>query len=172
MNLASVSAAVITAAVAVVLAVLSQISTWTLEHRNRVYERRRAALLDLQAAALTVRIALRDLGPALVAAAESAPRGPEVAVAEDPHATAARSDAEALLAMYLARVESARVRDGAVAWHRAARFSFLGGDDDVTARDEEAAWAQLNALVGTELSVPGWWQSRRAAARQRRRNRA
>ncbi len=170
MNLASVSAAVITASVAVFVAVVAQVSTWTLEHHNRVYERRRAALLDLQAAALAVRTALRDLGPELIAAVETAPRGPEVAVAEDPRSTAARSDAEALLAMYLARVESPPVRATVRDWHQAARFSFLGGDDDVTARDEEAGWALMNDLIGTELTVPGWWGSRRAA-RERRRGR-
>lgn len=169
MNLSSVTAAVITASVAVLVAVVSQLSTWTMEHRHRVYERRRAALLDLQAAALTVRAALRDLGPELLEAAETAPRGAQVAVTEDPRFAAARSDAEALLAVYLARVESARVAEAVAGWHRAARFSFLGGDDDVTARDEEAAWTGMNELIGTELTVPGWWQSRRASARARRR---
>jgi len=162
-----VVAAVITASVAVVVAVLSQLSTWTLEHHHRMYERRRAALLDVQDAALQVRGRLRDLGPAVLLAVERAEPAQQVEVDEDARVSAARSDAEALLEVRLARLESAEVREDVRAWQRAARFSFLGGDD-VTTADEEAAWAAMNASVAEALTVPGWWASRQPHWRRSR----
>lgn len=160
MGQTSVTAAVITASVAVVLAVVAQLSTWALEHRNRVYERRRAALLDLQDAALAVRVALRRLNAALRTNATEVPVGSEVDLPDDPRATAAHVDAEALLALHLARVESPAVVTAALSWHEAARSSFLGGAD-VSAAETQAAWVRLNKLIGEELTVPGWWRRRR-----------
>jgi hypothetical protein len=170
----AVVAAVITASVAVIAAILSQVSTWTLEHHHRVYERRRSALLDVQDAALQVRGRLRDLGPAVLGAVERTEPAQQVEVHEDVRVSTARSDAEALLEVRLARVESGAVRDAVRAWQRAARFSFLGGDDDVTTADEEAAWASMNATVGDALTVPGWWATRLQGWRRRpvRRGRA
>jgi len=163
-----VLAAVITASVAVLVAVVTQISTWQLEHRHRVYERRRSELLDVQDAALQVRGRLRDLGPTMRLAVEPTPEtGEAVVVVEDPHAAAARSDAEALLEVRLARVEAERVRTAVRHWQQSARFSFLGGDDDVTGADEERAWALMNQVVGEELTVPGWWGRRVLGARDR-----
>ncbi len=166
-------AAVVTASVAVLVAVLSQVSTWTLEHHHRVYERRRSALLDVQDAALQVRGRLRDLGPAVLVAVERTEPAQQVEVDEDVRVSTARSDAEALLEMRLARVESTTVREAVRGWQRAARFSFLGGDD-VTTADEEAAWASMNTTVADALTVPGWWATRVQAWRRRpvRRSRA
>jgi len=164
-------AAVITAAVAVVVVVIGQVSTWTLEHRNRVYERRRAALIDVQNAALGVRAALRRLAPGITTAAETAQGGTEIDVREDPELSLARGDADALLEVHLARVESSEVRRLVREWHTAARYSFLG-TDDVTDRDEEVAWARMNSEIGGALAVPGWWRTRLDAVRRRRRRRA
>jgi hypothetical protein len=163
----AVVAAVLTASVAVLAAVLSQVSTWTLEHHHRVYERRRSALLDVQDAALQVRGRLRDLGPAVRVAVERTEPAQQVEVDEDVRVSTARSDAEALLEVRLARVESGTVRDAVRSWQRAARFSFLGGDDDVTTADEELAWASMNATVGDALMVPGWWTTRLQSWRRR-----
>ncbi len=170
----AVVAAVVTASVAVLVAVLSQVSTWTLEHHHRVYERRRSALLDVQDAALQVRGRLRDLGPAVLVAVERTEPALQVEVDEDIRVSAARSDAEALLEVRLARVESTTVREAVRAWQRAARFSFLGGDDADTPADAEAAWASMNATVGDALTVPGWWATRVQTWRRRpvRRSRA
>ena len=69
--------------------------------------------------------------------------------------------------------ESTTVREAVRGWQRAARFSFLGGDD-VTTADEEAAWASMNTTVADALTVPGWWATRVQAWRRRpvRRSRA
>lgn len=165
---ASLTAAVITASVAVFVAVVAQISTWSLEHRNRVYERRRAALLDLQDAALAVRSSLLILGQELRTAATESPLGSDVSLPEDPRAARARADADALLSVRQARVESAAVQVALERWHQAARLAGFGAGDDVTAVDVEAAWADMNDLIGEELSVPGWWQRRRRRARSAR----
>lgn len=165
MTTASLTAAVITASVAVLIAVVAQVSTWTLEHRNRVYERRRASLLDLQDAALAVRSTLLALGRELRATAADLSPGPDLATGEDPRVAVARSDADALLALRLARVESPAVREAVRRWHEAARFAAIGGGDDVTPNDLEAAWMDMNELIGEELTVPGWWRRRRRSDR-------
>lgn len=160
MNQTSLAVAVITASVAVVVAIAAQVSTWSLEHRNRVYERRRTALHDLQDAALAVRRSLRRLDTTLEVTTHESPYGVEVDAVDDPRAAAAYADADALLSLHLARVESHQVVASVLAWREAARSSFLGGDE-VTASETEAAWGAMNRLIGEELRVPGWWQRRR-----------
>lgn len=172
MGQGAVVAAVITACVAVVVAVVAQVSMWTLEHHNRTYERRRSALLDMQDTALKVRTELRTLGPKLRNAVEATELSETVVVPEDQAASAARADAEALLGMYLARVESGAVETSVRAWWAKARISFISlGDDDVTVRDEQLAWADMNEVVGHALTVPGWWRTRIDNVRARRRRR-
>ena len=158
---ASLTVAVITASVAVLVAVLAQISTWSLEHRNRVYERRRAALHDVQDAALAVRSSLRLIAAAVRDRTAEVPPGGEVAPTEDPRITAAREDAAAVLALRLARVESMPVRESVRRWHEMARYSFLG-DDAASDPDTEVAWNAMNELIGEQLTVPGWWRRRTA----------
>lgn len=157
MTQGAVTAAVITASVAVVIAVLAQVSTWYLEHRNRVYERRRAALLDVQDAALQVRQALRRLAASVQDQAIGEPTAVLTPV-ESPRAEAEREDAEALLALRVARVDSLAVRAAVETWQETARYWFLDEDGREAAG---RAWNAMNELMGWELSVPGWWQRRR-----------
>lgn len=158
MGQASVTAAVITASVAVLVAVIAQVSTWTLEHRHRVYERRRAALLDVQDAAVHVRSALRRLAASLESRATQATSADALAPPQDAGTGAEVEDAAALLALRLARVESVAVRAAVNAWHDLARYSsFL---EEASRPDAQVAWNAMNQLIAGELTVPGWWRRR------------
>lgn len=146
----AVVAAVITAAAAVVAVVVAQLLTARRERRARSHERERAALLDLQDAALLVRSALRATGTAIATAAPAGPASTHVVVVTPPDLEAAQSDADGRLDVRLARVGSGEVVAATRHWQRCARFAFLG-DEDVTTRDELEAWAALQEAVAVVL---------------------
>jgi len=149
---ASLYTAVITAAVAVVLAVAGQVETARRDRLGRRYERRRDALLDVQDAALEVRRALREYGTALRAAVEgthgpldlSAPRADDRAY----------SDARARLEVRTVRLDD-DPRGRAVAealrdWSTTSQEHFLSSTEVPTAT-EQSAWQDLNEAVAEAL---------------------
>lgn len=148
---APVYAAVITASAAVLAVVLGQVFTAARERATRAYERQRAALVDVQDAALVVRSALRASGAAIVAAARATEPSQHLVVRSRPEVDAARADADARLDVRLARVGSVSVRSAVREWQQQARFAFLG-DEDVTERDEQVAWSVMNAKVARALA--------------------
>lgn len=156
----AVLGAVITASAAVVAVVVAQLATASRERRQRAYAREREALLDVQDAALVVRSALRAAGTAIEEAARAATPSAHVVVVAPAEQEAAQSEAEGRLDVRLARVSTRQVVDAVRAWQLSARYAFLG-DEEVTTRDEQDAWAALNLAVATALDDRGWRERRR-----------
>ncbi len=152
--------AVITASAAVLGVVLAQLATAARERRHRAYARERQALLDVQDAALLVRSALRAAGRALEEAARAAARSTHVVVAAPAEQEEAQAEAEGRLDVRLARVATTEVVAAVRSWQLSARYAFLG-DEDVTTRDEQAAWSALNRSVAAALDDRAWWERRR-----------
>jgi hypothetical protein len=154
----AVLAAVITASVAVVLAVGAQVQTWRRDKGARAYERRRAALLDLQDAALELRRELRLYGAALRtavgAAQEQAPGEGGRLVAPDVE-DAAVADVTGVLEVRRSRLEntplSAAAGNRLDTWNSAATEHFLS-PGDVTAGAEQDAWWAFNEAVAAALA--------------------
>jgi hypothetical protein len=144
----SVVAAVITAAVAVVVAVITQLETWRRDRAVRRYELQRGALMDVQDAALQLRGRLRDYGQELRQAVDELPQGNIVAPTVQPRVNGAAADAEALLEVRLVRVDNPRVVESVASWRAAASEHFIS-QEDVTADEEKTAWSRLNAEVGS-----------------------
>jgi len=149
---ASLYAAVIAAAVAVVLAVAGQVETGRRDRIGRRYERRRDALLEVQDAALEVRRTLRDYGAALREAVErtqgpldlSAPRSDDREY----------SDARARLEVRTVRLDDDE-RGRAVAealreWSTTSQEHFLSSNEVPTAT-EQVAWRDFNEAVAVAL---------------------
>lgn len=129
--------AVVAAATAVVVALFTQFVTWRRERTERVYERRRAALLDAQDAALALELRLGEFSRA----AERAPgRPPSAALRE---AEAAISDGLAMLEVRLARVEDASVVQAVTEWRQRASLHAISAEE-VRAEVERALWTAMN----------------------------
>ena len=145
-------AAVITASVAVLVAVIGQFETWRRERAARRYERRRRALLDVQDAALALRSALRAYGPA-VHTALAATRLENGRVAPDPDARRV-SEAEGLLEVTQVRLDDdtygQAVAESLHAWRQTAAEHFLT-PREVPATEEQAAWTELHEAVAQAL---------------------
>jgi hypothetical protein len=149
--------AVITAAVAVVVAVLNQFEINRRERNARTADRRRRALEDLQDAALRLRGALRDYGAAVRTAAATTPPG-ELSSSDttfdarvDPETTKSRDDAAGALVVYAVRIEDQGVVDALEAWRASASVRFLSVQE-ITASEEEASWQRLHAAIGNALT--------------------
>lgn len=149
---APVVAAVITAAIAVVVAVVGQVETARRDRAGRTYERRRSALLDVQDAALAVRRLLREYGLALRAAVEQL-RGPldrSAPRADDRD----YADAQGTLEVRSVRLDD-DVRGAAVAaalqrWTVLSQEHFLSAGE-VPAAQEQQAWLAFNHAVARAL---------------------
>ena len=139
----SLTSALIAAAVALIVALLSQVAGAARERASRRYDRRRAALLDAQDAALQLRQHLRDYGQLV----RAHPGQPSVAVsAAEQHFDDSRSQ----LAVALSRVEDRRVVTAVEQWRSAASVSFISVLD-VSASREQASWDAMNDAIGRAL---------------------
>lgn len=141
--------AAVAAATALAVFVLTQWVTGRRERRGRAYERRRAALVDAQDAALALRDRLGAFGP-LARRASGAPPDAELVAAQY------RADeAFARLEVCVTRIEDAAVVAGIAAWRDLARFHYISAED-VTTTEELAAWRRMNDVIGAALvSGPG-----------------
>ncbi|MEO6702653.1 MAG: hypothetical protein ABI140_05140 [Jatrophihabitantaceae bacterium] len=139
----SVVSALIAAVVAFAVAVFGQVAITSRERASRRYERRRAALLDVQDSALELRQHLREYGELV----RAHPGQPNLATSNAEHRfDAARSR----LAVALSRVEDQRSVAAVVAWREAASVSFIS-ELDVSASQEQARWDELNGAIGRAL---------------------
>jgi biopolymer transport protein ExbB/TolQ len=140
---AAIDSALIAAVVSLVVALLSQLSTSVRDSRARRYERRRAALLDAQDAALELRTRLREYGQLIRA-------HPGQAAAEFGAAEQHFDDARSALEVAVSRVEDQQVRQALRQWQVAAQISFVSALD-LPASREQASWAAMNDAVGRAL---------------------
>lgn len=136
--------ALIAAAVSLLVAVIGQYGSARRDHRERRYQRRRSALLDVQNAALELRQALAGFGT--LARAKPGVRSTELLDAEKEF-----DRALAVLEVRLSRLENAEVAELVTAWRLAAQVSFISVHDVVSRPDEQRAWTELNAAIGDAL---------------------
>ncbi|MGH8862364.1 MAG: hypothetical protein ACRDVG_14245, partial [Jatrophihabitantaceae bacterium] len=136
--------ALVAAATAVVVAVLTQLVTWRRERSERTYERRRAALIDAQDAALALRNRFATYGALSRSAFGSRP---------DTNALVAQRQVDDSLAAFdvrLTRVDDTVVVGAARHWRESAGYHSIS-DEEVTAGEEGTAWAAMNADFGAAL---------------------
>jgi inorganic triphosphatase YgiF len=137
--------AIIAAAVSLLVFVLTQFWTSRREQRTQTYHRRRAALTEVQDAALDLRTALATFGP-LARNAFGREVGGELAAAQR-----RVDEAFALLDVRLTRIDDAEVTQAVIVWRDMARFHYVSLEE-VTTADEQAAWAQMNTRLGAALT--------------------
>lgn len=136
-------AAVISALVALVVALLTQLQVSHRESVGRRYDRRRAALLQGQDAALALRGRLIDLGR--VTRRDAGQPTPELAEVERRF-----DDARALLDVSLTRIDDPAVATAAKVWRDHAQQRHIS-TLDVTETEEIATWTRFNDLIGKAL---------------------
>lgn len=136
--------ALIAAAVSLLVAVFSQVSSARRDKAERVYQRRRAALLEVQDAALALRRSLAEFGTAV--RVQPGVRSEELLGTEREF-----DNALGVLEVSLSRVDDAEVRALVIAWRLAAQVSFISVHDTVTRSDEQQAWSALNTAIGNAL---------------------
>ncbi|HET6209945.1 MAG TPA: hypothetical protein VFD94_06165 [Jatrophihabitans sp.] len=140
---AAIDSALIAAVVSLLVALAGQFGTSVRNSNARRYERRRAALLDAQQAALTLRTRLREYGQLIRAhPGQSAVEFGEVERQFD--------DARSALDVALSRVEDRQVRQSLRDWQAAAQVSYVSVLD-VSASAEQASWAAMNDAIGRAL---------------------
>jgi hypothetical protein len=148
----SVTAALITSGVALVAAVASGVRSEFRSTADRRYATRRTFLTDAQDAALALRDALREYGSALRARTGSGDgAGGGVFIMSVPEPLAAQvSAAEGRFTVAMSRVEDATVVAALQRWHSLARVSLID-TSDAPAADEQAAFTEVNELIGAAL---------------------
>lgn len=139
----AVDSALISAVVAFAVAALTQFALSVRDGRSRRYERRRAALLDLQTAALNLRQRVREYG----LATRQHPGQPSPALTE---AEQHFDDAHSAFEVSVSRVEDRRVLKAVQTWSQQAQISFVSVQD-VPASTEQASWQAMNAAIGQAL---------------------
>jgi hypothetical protein len=142
---AAVTAALIAAAVSLAVAVLTQLGLVRRDRAERRYHRRRTALLEVQDAALSLRLRLSEYGA--LSRRHPGHRTPETTEAERQF-----DQARGLLEVALSRVEDRIVLARVTEWRAKAQVISISSDDEVTVRQEETAWHDLNAAVGRALA--------------------
>ncbi|HTZ43375.1 MAG TPA: hypothetical protein VMB79_05885 [Jatrophihabitans sp.] len=141
----ALDSALIAAVVSLVVALLGALSSARLNRREHRYQRRRAALLDVQDAALRLRQALAAFG-------ELARANPAMPTKELLDAEREFDRALGLLDVMLSRVDTEPVRHRVTAWRLVAQVSFISSHDASSPADEQRAWSALNAAVGAALT--------------------
>ena len=139
----AIDSALIAAVVSLLVALFSQLSTSVRDSHARRYERRRAALLDAQDAALHLRRRLREYGQLIRA-------HPGQAAAQFGEAEQHFDDARSELEVAVSRVEDEQVRLALQQWQAAAEISFVSVLD-LSAPREQASWAAMNDAIGRAL---------------------
>jgi hypothetical protein len=141
----SLWSALIAAVTAVLVFVLTQLVLARREKGTRAYNRRRAALIEVQDAALALRNELGEYGP-LARQAIGAVPGTALDAAKH------RADeAFALLAVKLTRIEDEAVHTSVVEWRDRARFHYVSAEE-VTTGEELDLWQTMNATIGDALT--------------------
>jgi len=147
---AAASATAVTLASAIVAAVVSllvafgtQVALSVREGHARRYQRRRAALIDAQDAALALRGRLGEYGA--LSRANAGRPSPEIEGAERRYL-----DARALLEVTLSRVDDPLVVAAAQRWRSAAEVSFISSAE-VSAAQEQREWQAVNVAIGGAL---------------------
>jgi hypothetical protein len=135
--------AVVAAVVSLLVAIGTQLALTVRESHARRYQRRRAALIDAQDAALALRGRVGEYG-ALSRSTAGRP-SPELAAAERHYL-----DARALLEVTLSRVDDSAVVAAAQRWRAAAEISFIS-TAEVSAAQEQREWQDLTSAIGSAL---------------------
>lgn len=141
----SVLAVVISAAVSLVVVVVTQLWTSRRERNIQAYERRRYALIEVQDSALELRNALSRFGPLARRASGGAP-SLELGAAQQ-----RVDDAFARLDVRLTRMDDVRLTELVRAWRGLARFHYVS-QEEVTTAAEAAAWQAMNDAFGVALT--------------------
>ena len=140
--------AVITASVAVLVALITQVSTAVISRTDRRYDARRRTLVDAQDRALTLRYALRRYGttvPRTITATELA------SLAAIPHEVEeARAGADGEFLVAVSRVEDEHIVRALAGWREVAQMRFIDVAD-ASAAVEEAWFDYVQGLVGAAL---------------------
>jgi hypothetical protein len=135
--------AVVAAAVSLLVAIGTQVALSVRESQSRRYQRRRAALIDAQNAALALRGRVGEYGG--LSRANAGRPSPELDAAERRYL-----DARALLEVTLSRVDDPVVLAAAQRWRSAAEASFIS-TADVSATQEQREWQAVNTAIGSAL---------------------
>jgi hypothetical protein len=141
---AALQSAFIAAAVALLVAVITQVSLFRRDRRERLYQSRRTALLDVQDAALALRQALAEYGP--LVRITPGERTDELLDAERLF-----DRTSGILEVRLSRMDNPVVAQLVTRWQRIAQVSSISVKDEVSRSDEHQAWAALNAAIGDAL---------------------
>src|SRR6476646_1319021 len=140
----TIETALIAAATALVVAVVTQFVTWRRERTQRTYDRRRSALLDAQDAALAVRGRYGEFGD--VTRTEPITRPLSVSG----QAQRRLSDALAELGVRLSRVDDHVVVAAVERWSDQARYHAISAEE-VSEVEESQAWDAMNEAFGSAL---------------------
>ena len=136
--------ALIAAATALIVFVLTQVVVGRRERRTRADERHRLVLREAQDAALELRNALAEYGP-LARRALGTSSSPELAAAQ-----LRLDDAFATLEVRLSRLDDQGVRRAITDWRGRARFHYISAEE-VTTAEEAALWRAMNDAIGNAL---------------------
>ena len=135
--------AIVAAVVSLLVAFGTQVALSVRESNARRYQRRRAALIDAQDAALALRGRLGEYGA--LSRANAGRPSPEVDAAERRYL-----DARATLEVTLSRVDDPLVVAAAQRWRSAAEVSFIS-TAEVSAAQEQREWQAVNTAIGSAL---------------------
>ncbi|MGI8667772.1 MAG: hypothetical protein ACR2N4_17385 [Jatrophihabitans sp.] len=142
-GLAAIDSALISAVVALAIALFTHLSVISRDRNARRYDRRRAALLDAQVAALELRQRLREYGSrSRELAGQPSPALAEVERHFD--------ESHSALDVALSRIDDQRVRAAIDDWRVAAQARFVSVYD-VSASQEQSSWQEMNAAIGRAL---------------------
>jgi hypothetical protein len=139
----AIDSALIAAVVSLLVALASQLGMSIRDSFARRYERRRAALLDAQDAALELRKRLREYG--LLIRAHPGQSSAEFGDAEQHF-----DDSRSALEVAVSRIEDRQVLQALRQWQAAAEVSYVSVLD-LSASREQASWAAMNDAIGRAL---------------------
>lgn len=160
-------AAVITAAMALIVALVTQYMTSRRERELRTWSWQREALLDAQDAALALRGRLTGYGAAL---AEARMRlmtttpvvATDVRLEVDRDADTDVADAQALLEVRVARIADPILREDLARWRTVATEALVATAEDTPRSMETEHWRVLNVAIGVALQGPSGRPANRA----------
>lgn len=139
----ALASAIVAAVVSLLVAFGTQVALSVRESHARRYQRRRAALIDAQDAALALRGRLGEYGA--LSRANAGQPSPEVDAAERRYL-----DARAKLQVTLSRVDDPLVVAATQRWRSAAEVSFIS-TAEISAAQEQGEWQAVNAAIGSAL---------------------
>lgn len=142
--MSNIWAALIGASSALLVAFVTELAIGRRERAARAFDRRSAALMAAQDAALELRSALNEYGP-LVRRLRGAADGAELAGARR-----RVDDATARLGVTLSRIDDPAVAAAITAWRDRARFHYVS-TEEVTTAEEARSWEAINSAVGSAL---------------------